>query len=66
MKISGDKTGNFNDSSDFFGNSDIKLVRNEDIKKKSNKEITILCIDDEYLVRKSIVLFLNRSGFNVL
>jgi len=66
MKLSGDKTGSYNDNSDFFANSDIKLARNEDIKKNSNKEITILCIDDEYLVRKSIVLFLNRSGFNVL
>ena len=39
-----------------------------DAKKDSKltKDITILCIDDEYLVRKSIVLFLNRSGFKVL
>lgn len=45
-------------------NSDIKPVFEENNMPLT--QTTILCVDDEYLVRKSIVLFLNRSGFKVL
>jgi putative two-component system response regulator len=44
-------------------NQDLELNKKSELKEKN---VTVLCIDDEYLVRKSIVLFLTRSGFNVV